>query len=200
MSLQPVPVPCVARRHGSVPFLGLLVVVVAAGCTTGGHPASSAANTSGGSVAPLPAIASLPAASPAPPGTATPRLTEIPGPPAAAITSIGGGPIPGRLGGFTWHGMGSDAPWLVPPEEEAVREAGPYQVSFAPSLLIESWTARWAPIVDGTAGNVADSGRGGPGPVLLAGPDRPGTWSLQVDTRFADGNRGAYYWRIEVAP
>jgi hypothetical protein len=200
VSLQPVPVPGVARPRGSVPLLGLLVVVLAAGCTTGGLPASSAATISGDPLATVPAITSLPAASPAPPGTATPRPTEVPGPPSAAITAGGGGPIPGQLGGFTWQDMGSDAPWLVPPAEEAVHGAGPYMVTFAPSLLVESWTARWAPVVDGSAGDVADSGQGGPGPVLLAGPDRPGAWSLQLDTRFAGGNRGAYYWRVEVAP
>ena len=200
MSLQPVSRPGAARRLGSVPLLGWLVVVLAAGCTTGGLPTSSAATTSGDPVAPVPTITSQPAASPAPPGTATPRPIEIPGPPAATITSIGGGPIPGQLGGFTWQGMGSDAPWLVPPAAQAVHDAGPYMVTFAPSHLVESWTARWAPVVDGMAGDVADSGQGGPGPVLLAGPDRPGTWSLQVDTVFAGGNRGAYYWRLEVAP
>ena len=199
MSLQPVPVPGVARRWGSVPLLGLLVVVLAAGCTTGGLTASSA-TISGETVTPIPALSPVPVVSPAPPAAVTPRPTEIPGPPAAALTPIGGGPIPGQLGGFTWEGMGSDTPWLVPPAAETVHDAGPYMVAFAPSLLVESWIARWAPVVDGTAGDVADSDQGGPGPVLFAGPDRPGTWSLQVDTRFAGGDRGAYYWRLEVAP
>lgn len=200
MSLQPVPVPGVARRCASVPLLGLLVVVLAAGCTTGGLPASAAATNSGDPAAPVPTVTAVPAISPVPTAPVTARPTEIPGPPAATIKAIGGGPIPGQLGGFTWEGMGSDAPWLVPPADEAVLDAGPYMVTFARSPLVESWTARWAPVVDGTVRDVADSGQGGPGPMLLAGPDRPGTWSLQVDTRFAGGNRGAYYWRVEVAP
>ena len=149
---------------------------------------------------PLAAITPVPAASPAPPATTTPAPAEIDGPPAAALAPIGADAVAGQLGSFLWQGTGSDAPWLVPPAAQAVHDPGPYLVTFAPSLRVDSWTARWAPIVDGRAGDVAGFGEGGPGAVVLEGPDRPGTWSLQVDTRFAGGNQGAYYWRLETAP
>jgi hypothetical protein len=71
-------------------------------------------------------------------------------------------------------------------------------VSLAPSVLIERWTARWAPVVDGTAGAVAGAERGATGAAVLKGPDRPGAWSLQVDVRLASGDRCTYYWRLEV--
>jgi hypothetical protein len=142
----------------------------------------------------------VPAVATAPPATATSKPTEIPGPPAAALTSIGRDAIPGELGSFTWRGMGSDAPWLVPPTDQAVGDAGPYAVTFAPPVLVESWIARWAPVSDAGAGAVDGSEQGGNGPLVVEGPDQPGTWSLQVDVRFLSGDRCAYYWRVEVAP
>jgi hypothetical protein len=113
---------------------------------------------------------------------------------------MGGAAVPGELGGFTWRGMGSEAPWLVPVAGQAVQGPGPYAVSLAPPVLIERWTARWAPVVDGVADAVAGAERGSAGAVVLKGPNRPGTWSLQVDLRLASGDRCSYYWRLEVAP
>lgn len=199
MSSQPVPVPCVRRRIGSVPCLGLLVAVLVAGCTSG-LPASPTPAASADPSTPIPALTIVPTVTATPAGATTPRPTEIPGPPAATLTPIGRDSIPGELGSFSWQGMGSDAPWLVPPAGKAVSDAGPYSVTFAPPVLVESWTARWAPVMDGTAGAVAGFEQGDAGPVVLEGPDQPGTWSLQVDTRFTGGDRCAYYWRLEVAP
>ena len=207
MSSQPVPKPGTARRLGSVPRRGWLVAVLVAGCATGGLPVTSPPTLAPANPAtpvpiirPLPAITPVPAVTPAPPSTATPAPTEIPGPPAAALTPIGKDAIPGELGSFTWRSMGSDAPWLVPLADQAVREQGPYVVTFAPPMLVESWTARWAPVADGTAGAVAGFEQGDTGSLVMEGPDQPGTWSLQVDARFAGGDRCAYYWRLEVAP
>lgn len=207
MSPQSVPVSRVLRRCGSVPCLGLLVAVLVAGCAAGGIPITSppavapaSPVTRAPAVTPLPAITPVPAVSPDPPAATTPAPMEIAGPPVAALTPAGADAVAGQLGSFTWQGGGSDAPWLVPPAASAIHDPGPYEVTFAPSLLVDAWTARWAPIVDGTTGDVAGFGQGGPGAVVLQGPDRPGTWSLQVDARFAGGNQGAYYWRIETAP
>ena len=201
MSSQSVPVTRVLRRTVSIPCLGLIVAVAVTGCADGGLPASSTPaavladpSTEGAALTPTPAV------SPAPSAVATPAPTEIPGPPAATLTLIGGDAIPGELGGFTWRGMGSDAPWLVPPAGQAVREAGPYAVTFTPPLPVEHWVAAWARVVDGAAGAVAGSEQGVRGPVVVEGPDRRGTWSLQVDVRFAGGGRCAYYWRLEIAP
>ena len=156
MSPQSVPVPRVLRRCGSVPCLGLLAAVLAAGCTAGGLPVTSpptvapaSPTTTAPVITPLPAITPVPAVSPAPPATTTPAPSEIAGPPAAALTPVGADAVAGQLGSFLWQGTGSDAPWLVPPAAQAVHDPGPYLVTFAPSLLVDSWTARWAPIVDG---------------------------------------------------
>ena len=190
MSSQPDSFPGVDHRWRSVPLLGVLVAVLAAGCATGDLPA----------IKPLPEITAVPAVAPAPSAAVTPRPTEIPGPPAAVLMPIDADEVPGELGGFTWLGTGSGAPWLVPPPDEAVHESGPYAVRFSPPLLVERWDAAWAPVADGTAGAVAGAEQGGMGPVILEGPDRPGTWSLQVDVRFAGGGRCAYYWRLDLKP
>jgi len=196
---QPVLMPGIARRCGPAPCLTLLVAALAAGCTSG-LPSPSTPAASVDAATTVPALTPVPAVSTAAPATATQRPTGIPGPPTAALTPTGRDAIPGELGGFTWRGMGSDAPWLVPPADQAVGDAGPYRVTFAPPVLVESWMARWAPVADETAGAVAGSEQGGTGPMVLEGPDQPGTWSLQVDVRFADGGRSAYYWRLEVSP
>lgn len=201
MSSQPATTGLAARRSGSIPCLGLLVAVLVAGCAGGGLPASSTPATAHADpVTEAAALTPMPAVSPAPSAAATPAPTEVLGPPAATLTAIGSDAIPGELGGFTWRGTGSDAPWLVPSADQAVREAGPYSVTFAPPVPVERWGAAWAPVVDGTAGALAGSEQGGGEPVVLEGPDRPGTWSLQVDVAFAGGGRCAYYWRIEIAP
>jgi hypothetical protein len=217
VSSQPIPMPGVVRRCWSASCRGLICAALAAGCASGGVPASSTpAAVDGDPVPEVPALTPMPAvlpapsaaatpapsaaATPAPSAAATPAPTEIPGPPAAALAPIGTGAIPGELGGFTWRGMGSDAPWLVPPAGQGVRDAGPYAVTFVPPILVERWSAVWAPVVGGTAGAVAGSEQGGREPMVLEGPDRPGTWSLQVDVRFAGGDRCAYYWRLEVSP
>jgi len=206
VSPQSVPVPRMLRRCGSVSCLGLLAAILTAGCTAGGLPTTSpptvapaSPTTTAAVITPLPAITPVPAVSPAPPATTTPA-SEIAGPPAAALTPVGADAVAGELGSFLWQGAGSDAPWLVPPAAQAVRDPGPYVVTFAPSLRVDSWTARWAPIVGGHAGDVAGFGDGGPGAIVLQGPDGPGTWSVQVDARFAGGSHGAYYWRLETAP
>jgi hypothetical protein len=204
---QPVSRPGAARRRRPVPRRGWFVAVLVAGCAGGGFSLTSPPTVAPASPAtlapiirPLPAITPVPAVSPAPSTTATVTPAEMPGPPSAALTPVGADAIAGELGSFTWQGIGSDAPWLVPLAAEAVQDAGPYTVTFVPPLLAEAWTARWAPVVDGAAGDVAGSEQGGDGPLVLDGPVGPGTWSLQVAARFAGGDRGTYYWRLEVAP
>jgi hypothetical protein len=103
-------------------------------------------------------------------------------------------------GSWVWDGAGSDAPWLVPPPDAALAAPGPYQLAFEPVAGVTSWSAGWAPVVGDTAGPRAGGERGGSGPLAVHGPTRPGTWSLQVDVRFAEGRHAAWYWRLEVAP
>jgi hypothetical protein len=207
VSSQPVPGPGTACRRGSAPCRGWFVAVLVAGCAGGGLSVTSPPTVAPASPAtlapiirPLPAITPVPAVSPAPSTTATATPAGTPTPPSAALTTLDADAIAGEQGGFTWQGLGSDTPWLVPPAAESVHDAGPYTVTFVPPLLTEVWTARWAPVVDGAAGDIAGSEQGGDGPVVLDGPVGPGSWSLQVDARFAGGGRCAYYWRLEIAP
>jgi hypothetical protein len=121
-------------------------------------------------------------------------------PPAAVLAPADGDGAPGDLGGYTWAGAGSDAPWLVPPPERAVKAAGPYTLVFDPPLEVVSWTARWAPVTGDTAGDPAGWAEGGAGVIVVDGPGRAGAWSLQLDARFAGGGRAAWYWRLESGP
>jgi hypothetical protein len=69
-----------------------------------------------------------------------------------------------------------------------------------PTLAVDGWTARWARVVDGGAGDPSAFADGGAGRIVLDGPPGPGSWSLQVDVRFAGGGRAAWYWRVDPAP
>ena len=124
------------------------------------------------------------------------------GPPVASIA--GGGadaPVPGELGSFSWDGLTSDAPWLVPPAGIAAGPGAPLVMTLAPSFEQEAWSARWARIgADGadTEGTL-DGGTGTTGQIAMTAPVAPGPWSLQVIASFADGGNAAWYWRITVA-
>jgi hypothetical protein len=207
VSSFPVPAPCVAAlRHPRRRLVGLLVALVVAGCTAGGLP------TPQRTVTPVPSRSDKPAAAPSttrqssptlqPSPTGAPSPDPIPGsgPPEASLRGTDGQGVPGILGSWVWDGAGADAPWLVPPAGRTVTGPGPYEVSFEPEPAITGWTVGWAPVVGGTAGPRAGGERGGAGPVELHGPDRPGTWSLQVDVRFGEGRHAAWYWRLELAP
>src|SRR5690242_17082689 len=75
----------------------------ASGTTPGvsGEPISSPLGSS-------PAVASQPAGAASP--SAEPSVAAEP--PAASLSAEGGDPVVGELGSNTWHGAGSDSPWL----------------------------------------------------------------------------------------
>jgi hypothetical protein len=194
--------PFLARRLAGVG--ALLAAIVLSGCTAGGLPTSP----TGSSGAPVTSPSAAPAASSSSPSSAaaspsvapmTPATTSD-APPAASLAWLPGPATPGELGGYTWGGGGSDAPWVVPPADRAVHARGPYTVAFTPPLEVAGWKAAWAPVTDGGAGTPAGSASGTGAPIVVAGPDRAGTWSLQVDVQFAAGGRAAWYWRVELAP
>lgn len=190
---------------------GLSAAALVSACVAGGLPAATSDPAGVGSTAPAVTPATTPAASAEPVSVTSPapgptEATGGPGPalagspPTAVLEPPVGDGVPGALGGYTWAGAGSDAPWLVPPADHAVRASGPYRVTFDPALVPEAWTARWAPLDGGQAGDPAGFAQGGGLPIAIEGPARPGSWSLQVDARFAGGGRAAWYWRLDAAP
>lgn len=121
----------------------------------------------------------------------------MPLPPAGSIAVEGGDPVSGQLGTFTWENSGSDSPWLdgspihVGPGEELT-------LSLDESVGIGEWTvSRVTPgNRDGTGAVLVAQGL--QGPVTFDAPP-PGTWSVEVNVRFADGlGTALYFWLIEV--
>ncbi|HYO43232.1 MAG TPA: hypothetical protein VES19_08555 [Candidatus Limnocylindrales bacterium] len=179
----------------------LLAALAVAGCGPVGLPSPAGSASPPASSSGSPVVGVDPAPTRERTAEPLPKPTERPGPPTVSLISgVGGVPVPGALGSYVWDGAGSDAPWLVPPGAEAVRARGPYAVTVAPSLAIERWRAAWAPVVGGEARDPIGRMSGAGGLVLVPGPGAAGAWSLQVDIRFAGGNHGAWYWRVEVLP
>jgi hypothetical protein len=183
---------------------GSLVLSVAA-CGDGATaPTNAATPPSSVAVAsrPPPGPTDAPATQGVQPASAMP--TEVPGPPAALLDGATGAPdapLPGELGTFTWDGLTSDAPWLVPSTGGTTVPGSTLEVAFGPSLDATGWVAAWAPIDGDVAADATRAGgRGTIGPVRVTAPARPGSWSLQVMASFGDGRNAAWYWRIEVAP
>ena len=209
MTQIPRPASRTVWRLSTIAFLAVL----AGGCAVGGTPPDvppetttgpsatasvPTAPTSPGTRVPTPAATEAPPATPVPSASAVPELPAQP--PVAILAGSDGVPLPGELGGFTWNGAGSAAPWIVPRAALAVTAPGPYAVSFGGDLAPAGWVLRWATVTDGVVGDVAAWADGVGAPVTAAGPDEPGTWSLQADVRFADGHAAAWYWLVDTAP
>ena len=208
MPSSPISAPGVVTRIRALALVGALAALVAAGCVAGSPDRATQVPAAATAAAPVTSIepSVVPSGAPSVIPSIAPSLeptavaSDVPGPPSATLTGAGIPPVMGALGGYTWLGEGSDAPWIVPPPADAVRGPGPFAVAFDPSVAAEAWTARWAPVRDGAPGDPAGSSSGGPGPILISGPDGSGTWSLQLDVRFAGGGRAAWYWRLLPAP
>jgi hypothetical protein len=171
----------------------LPAATLVAGLVTGCGPSAAS---------PAPSAAVDPA-TPAATGSAAPAATAgaRDGPPTAYLrVAVPGDPgIPGAEGSYTWNGRGSDAPWIVQPEHDA-GGAGPWTVVLDPPLPVGEWTARWAPVRNGVAGDPR-AGAKGTGPVIVLEAPRPhGRWSLQLEASFGGGQRAAWYWTIDVLP
>ncbi len=188
-------------RRLALVLCGVLAALLAAGCTAAAGPSATARPVEATSEPAMEETAGpgIETASPAP---LLPTIDpgDTAGPPVATLAGPGGAPVDGMLGSYTWDDAGSDAPWLVPPVGQAIRGPGPFAVAFSPDLAAASWTARWAPVVDGVADEPALSSSGGPGRILVPAPGGQGTWSLQLDVSFADGGRAAWYWRLGPVP
>jgi len=118
-------------------------------------------------------------------------------PPAASLQADGGDPVVGEVGSYTWNGGGSDSPWL---QGSPIRVGAgePLTVTLASGPAIGDWTVqRVAGGTSGGTGAVAmGSGEGTPIAFIAPGP---GSWSILVNVRFAQGSdTAAYYWLLDV--
>jgi hypothetical protein len=175
-------------------FARPVAVALLVGVAACGGPAPSAGAFGPDGPSPTP-IADVPVVA-----TRTPRPTEVPGPPVASII-LGGAPVRAELGSFSWDGLSSDAPWVIPGAIGVAARGQPLDVTLVPAMAAATWDAVWAPIRDGAPavqGRVAGEGTG---PIeSLRAPRDPGDWSLRLAMRFAPGRSGTWYWHVAVVP
>ena len=167
-------------------LLCLAAVVLAAACspTTVATPATTAAPT----VAP---------ADPTPPADGGPGTAA---PPVVTLTVPGLGDIAGELGSYTWGGSGSDSPWIAAKTGPRVLADTELAIAVA-DITADHWTAAWAPVSDGRAGNPVSSATGEDGaPIRVTAPSVQGPWSLRIEAWFGNQWHAAWYWRLEVQP
>lgn len=193
-----------AGRSRWLAGIALVVVALAAAGCLGGTGRSqrpsdlpSAAASGGPSVEPSPTHREgvTPGASSAEP-IATETASSVP--PDAFLGGPTGGPVAGELGSFSWDGLVSDSPWIVPPTASPLDPARHLRVRLSGGPAVASWTARWAKVRNGEAGTPRLAGSGAGAPLAIGAPPGPGGWSLQVDVRFEAGGRAAWYWRVQV--
>jgi len=198
------------RRSSSGALAGMMAVSIALGVAAcgGGLPATprSSATPTAAPATPsdAPAVTARATATPGPASpTPSPAPTEVAGPPSAAlvgVTHAGAGPLPGAPGTFTWDGLTSDSPWIVPSAGGNAGAGSPLAVTFDPAGGIAAWRVRWAPVRSGDAGTPIPGGGGDGAPVTFAAPDHAGAWSLVVEGTFARDNKATWFWLVQVAP
>jgi hypothetical protein len=186
--------------HREVPaVVGTILLAAGLAACASGLPASPPAGSAGTAVAPTPTAI---APSPGETSWALVPPTAVPGlgaPPDAVLGGLTGQPpVPGSLGTFTWDGLVSDGPWVVPPSGGVAGTGQPLSVAFAPALRPSTWRARWAPVTGPAAGAPTAAGDGAGVPIVVAAPGLAGTWSLLVEASFGEGREGAWFWRVEV--
>ncbi len=179
------------------------LVSLAAGCGSGGLQAAPSTTTASSTPTPdVPSATPNPTPVPTVARTATPSPTEVPGPPEAGLGGVPGADadVLGALGTFTWDGLTSDAPLIVPSRGQDVAPGTPLVVTFVPARPFDRWEAAWAPVRAGEAGDPVPAGDGTTDPIILLTPARAGVWSLRVQASFGGGNHGSWFWRVQVAP
>lgn len=182
----------------------VLVALAASGCLgsigqSPSPPDPPATASEGASAIPFPtdAVRATATASAAVP-TATAMATEPSDPPDAFLAGPTGGPVAGALGSYSWDGLVSDSPWIVPPMASPLDPARRLRVRLRGGPAVSRWTARWARVRNGEAGTPRLAAMGAGTPLTIDGPPGPGGWSLQVDVRFDGGGRATWYWRVRV--
>ncbi len=188
---------------------GAALAAALAACTAGTAEPTSPPGAVSGAPSATAAAASAPATSPAsspgaglsggPPAAGPTLPAEPPTGSLAGLAGLAAGTsAAGRLGSYTWAGGGTDAPWIVAPESLEAAPGAPLTASFG-SLVPETWTAAWARVADGLAGDPT-GGSAGSGIVTVGVPSAAGDWSLSVTAWFGQGANATYYWRIRVIP
>jgi len=175
------------RRTPLGPVASILAAILLTTACSAGGPTPSALASAVATVTPLASVT---------PGAPTPPAASSTEPPPASLAAEGGDQVVGQLGSYTWGGGGSDSPWL-PGTTMAVGTGERLTVILAGGLVPADWSARRVPA--GTAdGSGAVRIGGGPAPVTFVATG-PGSWSVQVLVRFADGlGSAAYYWQLTV--
>jgi hypothetical protein len=159
-------------------------------------PDGPAASASATALTPPPVL-SPDAAPSAVPASALPAM---PGePPAGMLAGLAdGASAQGQLGSYTWAGNGTDAPWIVVPEPLGASVGAPLTATFG-AIVPLTWTAAWARVAGGIAGDPR-GGTTGSGIVAVDAPSATGDWSLCITAWFGPGANATYYWRLALAP
>lgn len=210
MSLRPLALHRVHRVVAGPVVAAALGATLVAACTTGSatpSPSAVAPEASApATTTPTPRPVTPPPATPSGSPSSTPAAptpapeVEVPAtPPRALLVDTNGVSIAGALGSYTWGDGGSDSPWIVVRAGRAATGAGPWTLSSAPDVPVDSWTAAWAPIRNGRPGQIEGYEQGTTGPVTFTGPTGPGPWTLKVEVRFARGGSAVYFWRLNAA-
>lgn len=187
----------------------LLLGVAVSGCaaigvappTQGSIVASVPASAPG---APTPASRAGPSRSAAPAAAAEPtsgaRHASAPAvPPSATLRGlVAAGGATGALGGYTWGGSGSAAPWIVGRPTGAVHAGGALSVELD-GWTPASWAVAWTRVERGAAGAPAVTSRGTGDPRLIA-PVETGDWTIRLTASGGPGCTAAWYWRLAVVP
>lgn len=192
---------CSTERRVAPAIVVVVIAVLLGACSLtgrgaqqpGGSPPVTSAQASSAAVA-TPGT-SMAAATTNPPGN--PPTPPVPAPPGASIAVEGGDPVEGALGTYTWHNVGTDAPWLNGTPIH-IGSGEQLAVTLARQVAIERWTVGRA-LPGSRDGSGAIGVAEGTGGLPRFAPPPPGTWSIQVSVWFA-GNQGtaAYYWLVEV--
>lgn len=167
------------------------LVLIAIGLLFGGCGRAGAPGAPASAVASIEPTASV---EPSVPPAGEPSQAS---PPAASIAVDGGDPVGGQLGSYTWHGAGSDAPWLDGSPIH-VGAAERLSVSLVEAVGVANWTASRVPPGNRDGIGAIGLGEGFGEPVTFGTPPK-GSWSVNVTVWFSD-DRGsaAYYWLMNV--
>jgi hypothetical protein len=208
------PLAAVATRSAAL----VLLLSVAAACTSGGSPATSetplpavspsrpTSFTPAPSATPVVTPAATADVTPAPtattPSTPTPPATSTADPaadpPVARLAGLAGGAVDGDLGSFAWDGFVSDAPWIIGAARGTASPGAGLSISFQPDGQVAAWRARWASVSGGAAGTPTAGGAGTSAVIDPTAPRAAGTWSLQVTVDFGADRSATWYWRVKV--
>jgi hypothetical protein len=159
-----------------------IVVIAAAACSAAGVSPPAAA----------PSASATPTAAPTATASAPLAATPGPQPPNALLSVNGAAPSVGELGTYTWHGAGSDAPWL-PGTPTKVLAGGAASVSLEDPVAIATWWVKQSKpgATDVGARQIA----AGSGPITFVVPAQAATIAVHVEFA-SDAGDAVYFWAL----